>query len=109
MFTSIFFAVCEPLIKVEPLEGAAERGASRDKIVTPLFALVNRNKRSLCMNLKDPRGLHAFYKLVPTADVIVQNFRPGVAERMGVGYEDLKRINPRIVYMSISGFGQQGP
>lgn len=64
--------VTRPLLQVEPLEGAAERGASRDKIVTPLFALVNRNKRSLCINLKDPRGLEAFYKLVPTADVIVQ-------------------------------------
>ena len=59
-------------VQVEPLEGAAERGASKDKIVTPLFALVNRNKRSLCINLKDPMGLEAFYKLVKTADVVVQ-------------------------------------
>eukprot|EP00929_Paragymnodinium_shiwhaense_P058150 TRINITY_DN29120_c0_g1_i5.p1 TRINITY_DN29120_c0_g1~~TRINITY_DN29120_c0_g1_i5.p1 ORF type:complete len:258 (+),score=34.03 TRINITY_DN29120_c0_g1_i5:68-775(+) len=98
------------VIKVEtPGKGTSERGASRDKVVGPMFAVVNRNKRSVALDLKRPEGLAAFLKLVPSADILVQNFRPGVADRMGIGYEALKKINERLIYVSITGFGQDGP
>jgi len=72
------------------------------------FSLLNRNKKSLTLNLKDARAREVLHALVETADAVVENFRPGVADRLGVGYEDLKARNPRLVYLSISGFGQQG-
>src|SRR5687768_5772008 len=73
------------------------------------FQNLHRNKRSITLNLKDPAGRAAFLKMVEKADVVVENFRPDVKERLGVGYEDLKKVNKRIVYGSISGFGQDGP
>lgn len=73
------------------------------------FLSVNRNKRSIAVDLKDPDGLAAVRALATQADVLVENFRPGVAERLGLGYEELSRLNPRLVYASISGFGQTGP
>ncbi|MEJ2205355.1 MAG: CoA transferase [Gemmatimonadota bacterium] len=73
------------------------------------FLALNRYKRSVALDLKDPEGLRAFYRLVRTADVVVENFRPGVTDRLGVGYADLAELSPRIVYASISGFGQSGP
>lgn len=69
----------------------------------------NRNKRSVTLNLKDPRGLDAARKLAETSDVVVQNFRPGVADRLGIGPEALRAINPRLIYLSIAGFGFDGP
>lgn len=73
------------------------------------FLALNRNKRSVEINLKSESGLEAFYELVKTADVLVENSRPGVAKRLKIDYETLKEINPRLVYASISGFGQTGP
>lgn len=73
------------------------------------FLSVNRNKRSIAVDLKDPDGLAAVRALATQADVLVENFRPGVAGRLGLGYEELSRLNPRLVYASISGFGQTGP
>lgn len=73
------------------------------------FLALNRNKRSVCINLKDPNGLQDFYALVREADVVVENFRPGVAKRLGVDYEALKELTPDLIYASISGFGQTGP
>lgn len=73
------------------------------------FMLINRGKKGLTLNLKDPRGLAVFERLAESADVVVENFRPGIAARLGVDYENLRRINPRLVYASISGFGQEGP
>lgn len=70
---------------------------------------LHRNKRSLTLNLKQPEGLAVFMKLVETADVVVENFRPDVKDRLGIGYEALKAVNPRIILASISGFGQDGP
>lgn len=76
---------------------------------TAAFLAVNRNKRSVALDLKDDRARSAFYRLVETADVLVENFRPGVSARLGIDYEQLKDVNPRLIYASISGFGQTGP
>ncbi|SHH86690.1 CaiB/BaiF CoA transferase family protein [Marivita hallyeonensis] len=73
------------------------------------FLAQNAGKASLTLNLKDPRGVDALKRLVATADVLVENFRPGVMDRLGVGYEVLKSIKPDLVYCAISGFGQTGP
>jgi crotonobetainyl-CoA:carnitine CoA-transferase CaiB-like acyl-CoA transferase len=76
---------------------------------SPGFLALNRNKRSITLDLKTDADREVLYALVRTADVLVENGRPGVAERLGMGYETLRAINPRLVYASISGFGQSGP
>ena len=73
------------------------------------FQNLHRNKRAMSLNLKDPKGVEVFNRLVKQADVVVENFRPDVKAKLGVDYESVKKINPRIVYGSISGFGQDGP
>ena len=73
------------------------------------FLAQNAGKKSVTVNLKNPRGREIFLKLVETADVVVENFRPGVMTRLGVGYETLKEANPTLIYCAISGFGQEGP
>ena len=73
------------------------------------FLSINRNKRSLTLNLRDPQAKEVFLKLAKDADVVVENFTPGVMERFGLGYDDVKAANPNIIYCSISGFGQAGP
>jgi crotonobetainyl-CoA:carnitine CoA-transferase CaiB-like acyl-CoA transferase len=73
------------------------------------FAMMNRNKKSLALDLKHPAGHEAFLKLAAQADIVLENFRPGVARKLGVDYETLKRINPSLIYASMSGFGQTGP
>ena len=73
------------------------------------FMLWNRNKRSITLNLKDPNDLARFKALVEVADVVIENYKPGTAERLGIDYESLATINERLVYCSISGFGQTGP
>jgi crotonobetainyl-CoA:carnitine CoA-transferase CaiB-like acyl-CoA transferase len=75
----------------------------------PDFQNLHRNKRAMTINLKDEAGKQAFYRMVKKADVVVENFRPDVKTRLGIDYETLRKINPRIVYASISGFGQEGP
>jgi crotonobetainyl-CoA:carnitine CoA-transferase CaiB-like acyl-CoA transferase len=77
--------------------------------VSSLFRAVNRNKRSIAVDLKDPRGRAAFHALVRSADALVESFRPGVMAALGIGYAETAAINPRIVYASISGYGQSGP
>jgi crotonobetainyl-CoA:carnitine CoA-transferase CaiB-like acyl-CoA transferase len=74
-----------------------------------LFVMWNRGKRSIALNLRRPEGLEVVHRLVQEADVLVENYRPGVAERMGIGYEALSAINPRLVHCSISAFGSSGP
>lgn len=76
---------------------------------SPCFMAWNRNKRSLAVNIKSEQGKEIIYKLVKDADVIVENFRPGVMARLEYGYEDLKKINPSIIYCSASGWGDDGP
>ena len=76
---------------------------------SPDFQNLHRNKRSLTLNLKSEKGVAIFKKLAAEADVIIENYRPDVKNRLGIDYETIKAINPRIVYGSISGFGQSGP
>src|SRR5438309_6882222 len=73
------------------------------------FQNLHRNKRAMTLNLKDPRGLEVFRRLAKKADVVVENFRPDVKTKLGIDYESVRKINPKIVYGSISGFGQDGP
>ena len=73
------------------------------------FQNLHRNKRSMTLNLRDPEGVAIFKKLAKDADIIVENYRPGVKERLGIDYKAIRAINPRIIYGSISGFGQSGP
>jgi len=73
------------------------------------FQNLHRNKRAMTLNLKHPRGLELMRRMVARADVVIENFRPDVKTRLGIDYEDLRRINPRIILASISGFGQDGP
>ena len=76
---------------------------------SPGFLALNRNKRSITIDLKNEAGRKVFYELAKTADVVVENSRPGVAKKLGIDYPTLSKINPRLVYASISGFGQTGP
>ena len=97
------------VVKIEMpahLEEADPMGGPRDGAD---FMNLHRNKRSLTLNLKSPEGMAVFKRLVAKADVVVENFRPDVKDRLGIAYDDLKKINPRIVLGSISGFGQDGP
>ncbi len=79
------------------------------KLMGTSFIAQNANKKSVTLNLKFDKGKEIFKKLVETADILVENFRPGVMVRLGVGYDDLKKINPKLIYCAISGFGQTGP
>ena len=93
------------VIKIETTDRSADFAARHD----PDFQNLHRNKRSITLNLKAPEGLSAFRRMVEKADVVVENFRPDVKERLGIDYASLRAINPRIVLASISGFGQSGP
>ncbi len=73
------------------------------------FQNLHRNKKSITLNLKHPEAVEIFYRLVKDSDVVVENYRPGVKKRLGIDYEKLQEINPRLIYGSISGFGQEGP
>src|SRR5688572_26243625 len=75
----------------------------------PDFQNLHRNKKSITLDLRKPAGKEVFMRLVKDADVIVENYRPDVKTRLGIDYESIRKINPRIVYTSISGFGQDGP
>jgi crotonobetainyl-CoA:carnitine CoA-transferase CaiB-like acyl-CoA transferase len=98
------------VIKVEPPGGEeTRRGSVQKNGHSGSFNAINRNKRSLTVNLKAPEGVEIIHRLARTADVFVQNYRPGAAKRLGVAYEDLKAVNPRLIYCSISGFGSTGP
>ncbi len=95
------------VVKIEPPPGLEEpMGGPREG---PDFQNLHRNKRSMTLNLKAPEALAAFKRMVKKADVVVENFRPDVKKRLGIDYKALAKINPRLVYASISGFGQSGP
>lgn len=99
------------VVKIElPGVGDSSRTAGQvEGYPSSYFETNNRGVKSLTLNLKDPRGQKVLYKLVAEADIFGQNFRPGAAEKNGFGYEDLKKINPKLVYASISGYGPDGP
>jgi crotonobetainyl-CoA:carnitine CoA-transferase CaiB-like acyl-CoA transferase len=101
------------VIKVElpgdgdPCRAYVAQGDTRG--ISPLFRSLNRDKRSIVMNLKDADGLDIFSDLVSGSDVLVHNFRPGVTERLGISYQDMAPLNTRLIYCAISGFGDVGP
>jgi formyl-CoA transferase len=95
------------VVKIEPLAGETTRGHPDARFKA--FDFVNRNKRSLAIDLAAPAGAEAVLALARTADVFVENYRPGVLDRMGLGYETLAAANPALVYCSVSGFGLTGP
>jgi crotonobetainyl-CoA:carnitine CoA-transferase CaiB-like acyl-CoA transferase len=97
------------VIKVEQPGTGDPFRAFKGGLYSPHFQTYNRNKRSITLNTKDAADRDRLYELVRTADVYIQNFRPGVAEELGVGEQKLRELNPRLVYCSISGFGPTGP
>ena len=101
------------VVKVEPRHGAYERHWSGANVfvdgVSGFFLCANRNKRGIALDLKSSEGLEVALRLVDGADVVVENFRPGVLDRLGLGYETLKARKPELIYASASGFGATGP
>ncbi|MEO9337829.1 CoA transferase [Mesorhizobium sp. SB112] len=101
------------VVKIEPVTGEWQRhvsaGGARGNRINVSFLSLNRNKRSLAIDLKSAEGKAVLLDLVKSADIFLQNYRPGVAGRLGVDYETLSKINPRLVYVSMSGYGESGP
>ncbi|WP_273273418.1 CaiB/BaiF CoA transferase family protein [Maribacter polysiphoniae] len=101
------------IIKIEPEKGDWMRHYAYGNLYpngeSISFVSFNRNKRSIALNLKDPEGIKIARKIIAKADILVENFRPGVMERLGLGYEDMKKANPGLVYCSSSGYGATGP
>ncbi len=115
-FATLHLALCgAEVIKIEnPKEGDLARKLGcvpklNQELMGTSFLAQNANKKSLTLNLKHPEGRELFKQLAATADVVVENFRPGVMDRLGLSYEVLSRINPRLIFCAISGFGQTGP
>ncbi|MGA8548729.1 MAG: CoA transferase, partial [Stellaceae bacterium] len=98
------------VIKIEPPRGEpGRRRADPGKSATLPFAMLNQNKHGVTLNLKAPRGRELLFRMVKRADVLLENFSPGTMDVLGVGYERLREINPRLVYASGTGFGLSGP
>lgn len=101
------------VVKIEPTAGEWQRfaaaGGARGNRINVSFLSLNRNKRSLAIDAKSEDGAAVLRELVASADVFLQNYRPGVAQRLGLDYETLRAINPSLVYVSISGYGESGP
>lgn len=101
------------VVKIEPVTGEWQRhvaaGGARGNKVNVSFLSLNRNKRSLAVDLKSAEGKTILLDLVKTADVFLHNYRPGVPKRLGIDYETLSKVNPRLIYVSISGYGEDGP
>ncbi|CAM4124360.1 CoA transferase [Bordetella tumbae] len=101
------------VIKIEPKEGEWQRhapaGGIKGNKINVSFLSLNRNKRSLAVDLKSEDGQAIIRQMASQADVFIQNYRPGVAQRLGVDYESLSALNPRLIYVSMSGFGEDGP
>ena len=109
--TSILGDQGADVIKVEvPGVGDHTRSAGADRGGLPVnFLNINRSKRSLTLNLKNQQGVSVLKQLAATADVFVQNFRPGVVERLGIGEPNIRKVSPKVIYMSMSGWGEHGP
>jgi crotonobetainyl-CoA:carnitine CoA-transferase CaiB-like acyl-CoA transferase len=99
------------VIKIEPLHGEVSRWLvpPQKAGLTGFYSQLNRNKRSLAVDLKHPEGIAIIRKLAENADILVENFRGGVPDRLGIGYQDLRPLNERLIYVSITGFGPSGP
>jgi crotonobetainyl-CoA:carnitine CoA-transferase CaiB-like acyl-CoA transferase len=98
------------VIKLESLEGDSTRSFEpKVNDESYCFAVLNRNKKSIAVDLKSPRGKDIVLRLAARSDIVVENFRPGVVKKLGIAYEDLKQVNPGLIYASMSGFGQTGP
>ena len=98
------------VIKIEPPRGEPlRRRADPGKSATLPFAMLNQNKRAITLNLKEPRGRELLFRMVERADVLLENFSPGMMDRLGVGWSRLHEINPRLIYASGTGFGLSGP
>lgn len=99
------------VIKVEKPNGDDSRRFTPPEIggESAAYMMMNRNKRGIALNLKDPAAVAVLHKLLLDADVVVENYRMGTMERLGLGYDDLSKINPRLIYCEISGFGRTGP
>lgn len=91
----------------DPCWGYVAQGDTKG--ISPLFRSLNRDKRSIVINLKHPKGLEVFRELASASDVMIHNYRPSVTERLGIGYQDMASVNPRLIYCAISGFGDVGP
>lgn len=109
--TQIMADMGADVIKIEPPAGDMVRGIGpmRHERMGSNFLHVNRNKRSVVLDLKQPQALEAFFKLVETADVVVYNIRPQAMRRLGIDYDKLKSINPRIIYAGLYGYSEKGP
>ena len=98
------------VIKLESLEGDSTRNFEpRVNDESYCFAVLNRNKKSIAVDLKAPQGKDIVRKLAARSEIVIENFRPGVVKKLGIGYDDLKQVNPSLIYASMSGFGQTGP
>ena len=97
------------VIKVERPGSGDPFRSFKGGLYSPHFQTYNRNKRSIALDTKQPEDLQTFHDLIASADVFIQNFRPGIAERLGAGEEELRKINPGLIYCAITGFGQTGP
>jgi len=108
--TMIFADMGAEVIKVErPGKGDSTRSMGDGAERNPYFRYINRNKKSITLNYKEPKGKALFLELIKTVDVLWENYRPDVMSRAGLGYEDLKKVNPRLVYCQSSGLGYNGP
>ena len=99
------------VVKIEPPgigDLARFMGTTKDGMGA-MFSTLNRNKKCICLDLKNPENMEAFLKLATEADVLIENYRPGIVTKLGIDYQSLKKINPKIVYASITGYGQSGP
>jgi crotonobetainyl-CoA:carnitine CoA-transferase CaiB-like acyl-CoA transferase len=98
------------VVKLESLEGDSTRHFEPQvNGESYCFAVLNRNKKSIAVDLKSPHGREIVMKLAARSDIVIENFRPGVVKKLGIGYDDLKKVNPSLIYASMSGFGQTGP
>src|SRR3954467_7855305 len=98
------------VVKLESLEGDSTRNFEpRVNDESYCFAVLNRNKKSISVDLKAPQGREIVLKLAARSEIVIENFRPGVVKKLGIGYDDLKQVNPALIYASMSGFGQTGP
>jgi crotonobetainyl-CoA:carnitine CoA-transferase CaiB-like acyl-CoA transferase len=98
------------VIKLESLDGDSTRNFEpKVNDESYCFAVLNRNKKSIAVDMKAPAGKDIVFKLAQRCDIVIENFRPGVVKKLGIAYEDLKKVNPGIIYASMSGFGQTGP